>query len=341
MPHTLNAMQRRWLQPAWLITPWLALTPCAVLAQSNTVQCTGTVSGGALNIGDIVPWRAAGKLASGTVSVQCRNNGGDTKLSVCLNIGTGTAGGSVITDRKIKSPSGDTLPINITTTNGEIFGSYYSGKTAVQLPEASIKRNATYTFNPVPITVAIGSGAPATATTGRYTSSYAGIHTAMTIEANNFWPNCLNVEPRPGQLFEFSVSANVPDFCEVTSKINNMVFPETAGIQDVRKTATTSVQVRCTNGTPYRINLSPSNGSTTGVGKLSAISPAGNTDQVEYRLFQDESASTTPWGNQPMNGKQGTGSGEPQTMNIYGAIAPNLNATPGDYKDTVVLTVSY
>lgn len=107
--------------------------------------------------------------------------------------------------------------------------------------------------------------------------------------------------------------------------------------------ATPGIKVTCSKTTPYVVKLTPSNNDSAGAGKLGHASAA---DKIDYQLRQATGASAAVWGNTGSlgavgNSVAGTGNGAAQGFQVHATIAGVNNVTPGEYKDTVTVMVSY
>jgi len=112
----------------------------------------------------------------------------------------------------------------------------------------------------------------------------------------------------------------------------------TQGVLAANVDQTSTVQVTCTNTTPYTIGLDAGTGTgaTVAARKLSS---GGNT--VSYTLYAD-AAHTTIWGNTPASDTvAGTGNGSAQSFTVYGRVPPQGAPAPGNYSDTITVTVMY
>ncbi|MCU0188819.1 Csu type fimbrial protein, partial [Citrobacter freundii] len=75
----------------------------------------------------------------------------------------------------------------------------------------------------------------------------------------------------------------------------------------------------------------------------------GSSQYIPYQLYQNSTYSTvwdTTGGITSVGGSGGiskTGSGNPQSTNVYGKIPQGtaISTTPGNYSDTIVVTVTY
>lgn len=61
---------------------------------------------------------------------------------------------------------------------------------------------------------------------------------------------------------------------------------------------------------------------------------------INYGLYQDATRSVA-WGNTNATGVQGTGTGQPQSLTVYGRVPPQPVPGAGTYSDTIVITLSY
>jgi spore coat protein U-like protein len=112
----------------------------------------------------------------------------------------------------------------------------------------------------------------------------------------------------------------------------------TQGVLAANVDQTSTIQVTCTNTTPYNIGLNAGTGSgaTVAVRKLTS---GGAT--VNYSLYSD-SGRATVWGNTVSTDTvAGTGNGSAQSYTVYGRIPAQTTPAPGNYTDTITVTVTY
>ena len=112
----------------------------------------------------------------------------------------------------------------------------------------------------------------------------------------------------------------------------------TLGVLASNTDQTSTIQVACTNTTPYNIGLDVGTGSgaTVAVRKLTS---GGAT--VNYSLYSD-SGRTTVWGTTiGTDTVAATGSGSAQSYTVYGRIPAQTTPAPGNYADTITVTVTY
>ena len=133
-----------------------------------------------------------------------------------------------------------------------------------------------------------------------------------------------------------NVSMTIQGECKINAA-TNMSFG-TRGTIDANFEATSTMDVQCTNTTPYTVGLNAGlgTGATTTTRKMTL---SGAT--VDYQLFRDSGRSQN-WGNTPgTDTHAGTGSGSVQQLTIYGRVPQQTTPAPGVYQDTVQITVTY
>ena len=67
----------------------------------------------------------------------------------------------------------------------------------------------------------------------------------------------------------------------------------------------------------------------------------GGTETVQYQMFQD-AGRTSNWGlTADTEDVTGTGDGTVQTHTVYGRVPIQTTPQPGDYDDTVTVSLTY
>jgi spore coat protein U-like protein len=112
----------------------------------------------------------------------------------------------------------------------------------------------------------------------------------------------------------------------------------TAGVLTANVDQTSTIQVQCTNTTPYNIGLDAG----TGTGATVAVRKMTNgANTINYSLYSD-SGHTTVWGNTiGTNTVSATGDGAAQSYTVYGRVPPQTTPAPATYTDTITVTVTY
>ena len=142
------------------------------------------------------------------------------------------------------------------------------------------------------------------------------------------------------QTTNLNVSATMPIGCSVTTtgvNFGNVTYAPDGG------SATGDVTVNCTNGLPYNIAL---DGGMALMGGTRTLIPAAFS-VIYYWLYQDAGASIE-WGDSDFNNSYSngssmgdTGSGANQSHPVYATFIGDDQIPPGNYTDTVIVTVHY
>jgi len=134
----------------------------------------------------------------------------------------------------------------------------------------------------------------------------------------------------------FAVQMTVTATCTVNSA-TTLNFG-TQGVLSTNVDQTSTIQVTCTNTTPYNIGLNAGTGTGATVATRKMTSGA-NT--VNYTLYSN-SGRTTVCGNTVGTYTQAaTGNGSAQSYTVYGRVPSQAAPAPGTYSDTITVTVTY
>jgi len=136
----------------------------------------------------------------------------------------------------------------------------------------------------------------------------------------------------------FDVTLRIVADCTIA--VGNMDFGQNQGVLNSTVTATSSINVTCTNTTPYNLGLNAGTG-TGSSGTTRYLSGTGaNTGTVQFMLNQ--TAGGTPWGNtQGTNTLGSVGTGAQVTHTVYGQILAQNTPAPDTYKSTITATVYF
>ena len=136
----------------------------------------------------------------------------------------------------------------------------------------------------------------------------------------------------------FDVSMRIIADCTIGA--NGIDFGQTQGVLTQAITGNSSINVTCTNTTPYNIGLSAGTG-TGSTGTTRYLSGTGaNTSTVRFNLYQ--APGSGQWGNtQGTDTVGGTGSGAQQTVTVYGEIPAQATPAPDSYKSTITATIYF
>jgi spore coat protein U-like protein len=168
---------------------------------------------------------------------------------------------------------------------------------------------------------------------GAYSSIFSGGQARFNYDGYLLIPpTCAALTQNPS-LPSFTVQANVDRTCNVSAETINF---GNHGILNTQIDARSKLSVTCTLNLPYSIALSggSSNAPPT------ARKMMKNSESVTYGLYLDN-ARQQPWGSGAGQIASGTGAGAAQDYFVYGRVAPQATPSPGDYSDTVAVTVTY
>jgi len=137
------------------------------------------------------------------------------------------------------------------------------------------------------------------------------------------------------QTTTFPVTARVAAACQIDSA-TDLDFGLYIGR---RADAKSDITVTCTRSTPYNVGLDAgtSQGATVTTRKMTG--PGGDT--LGYSLYSD-SFRRKNWGDTVgVDTVSGTGNGRRQRLTVYGRVDRGQESAPGDYIDTITVTITY
>jgi spore coat protein U-like protein len=136
----------------------------------------------------------------------------------------------------------------------------------------------------------------------------------------------------------FDVTLKIIADCTIAA--NALDFGQSQGVLATNVSVNTTLNVTCTNTTPYNVGLSAGTGtgSTTAARVMSGT--GANTSTVNFNLLQASGGAN--WGStQGTDTKSGVGSGASQTLTVYGVVPAQTTPQPDTYKSTITATVSF
>lgn len=159
--------------------------------------------------------------------------------------------------------------------------------------------------------------------------------TAALLAVGSLTAISANADTKTGS---FDVKLDITKTCNVTAVVGTQDITfgsRIAGATVPEASQTTPISVNCSKGTAYNIGL-------LGTGVMTRT--AAPLDTVAYTLLKATGGAT--WGN---TGSEvgGTGTGmkpaQAKTHTVFASLAAGAtdDLTPGSYKDTVVVTVTY
>lgn len=136
----------------------------------------------------------------------------------------------------------------------------------------------------------------------------------------------------------FEVSLKIVANCVIAAL--PLDFGQAQGVLATAVNVNTTLNVTCTNTTPYNVGLSAGTGSGSSGTTRYLAGTGGNVQTVQYNLFQ--TAGATVWGNtQGTDTHSGTGNGASQPITVYGQVPVQATPMPDTYKSTVTATVYF
>lgn len=311
----------------------LASLALALLALPAGAVCTATAP--SVAFGSYSPISGNPNDVQGTIQVSCSGISVSTRVRACINIGPGAAGSSV--SPRVMANGSQTLNFNIyTDANRTIpWGSRSTGTvTPVMLDFPVLLGNGSAS---APYYARL-LGNQTTATPGAFSSQFTGLNAEVTyIEYLASPPDC-SALASPTIPIPFTATATVVADCTISATALDF---GTVGTLTSNHDATSSLSVRCTSGAPYSIALNAGTGTGATVAAR-VMTRSSGTQTVTYQLFTDTNR-TRLWGDGTAGTVQntGTGSGNTQTVTIYGRVPPQVTPQAGSYSDTVTATITY
>lgn len=322
---------------------WL---PMGSAQAAPNVTCTASMNTGTVNISDaITPANADRADINGTVNYRCTNSGTAGYVSVCLGVDGGNYNNTIINPRYLTAPNGSKLAFTMTLPKGDLWGP--RNGTGSEYNSGPLLIPATSSISgDVAINISLLSGYNNTsATPGLHLNSFNGNHTTLTFETSGDGlpaPNC-GTGAQGEDRFPFTVQATVVPSCAVTATSDVNLGSHSASQTGITGSNNNAISVTCTNDASYSIGLTPSNNNTGGAGVMKGT--GSNADKVPYQLRSSSGTGGTIWGNTTTattvgNGLAGIGSGVAQAQTVYVTV-PNADFKPGNYSDTVTISVNY
>lgn len=135
----------------------------------------------------------------------------------------------------------------------------------------------------------------------------------------------------------FDVTLRILADCTIAA--NSLDFGQT-GVITASITGSSTINVTCTNTTPYNVGLDAGTGAGS-AGTTRFLNGTGaNTDTVAFNLYRTPGSGL--WGsNQGVDTMAGTGNGNAQTLTVYGEVPAQKAPTPDNYKSTITATVYF
>lgn len=299
-----------------------------------TITCSSAAMSG-LAFGSVDP-QSSQTDSTSNFAYTCSNSKGSTySATICFSIGE--PGGRQTNPRQMLDAAGDALNFQMYQDPGRsiIWGSQFFGSPTPLVVNVTLASGGT--INGTATLYGRVLGSQNTAIPASYTDQYNNGDTAVTInqQQGNASPGSCS-GAASGPYFPFLVSATVVKKCTVSAGTLN--FGNGVGLLTSAVNATTTLGVQCSNGTPYNVGLDA--GQNSG-GSITARKMVLGANGISYQLYQNAARSTV-WGTTiGTNTVAGTGTGNTQSLTVYGSVPAQTTPPAGTYNDTVTVTVTY
>ncbi|AYD62699.1 spore coat U domain-containing protein [Achromobacter sp. B7] len=146
------------------------------------------------------------------------------------------------------------------------------------------------------------------------------------------------VNAQAGPTANFNVTLTITANCVIAA--NNLAFG-THGVLNTAITGNTTLNVTCSNTTPYTVGLSSGTGTGSSGTTRFMQGTGSNTATVAYQLYQPNSP-TVVWGDaQVADRVGGVGNGSAQALVVNGTVPVQTTPAPDTYSSTVTATVYF
>lgn len=313
----MNARAANSLRLAFMaLASWLFLA-----SAGSAASCSASVSD--INFGNVSVRAGAVNQTSGIITVTCTGLL-EPLTGACINFGPGSGGaGGGNSPRYMQRGDGALLNYQLRPLgNGGTFGTLNSMFVKPPLLGGTI--SVPFYADITSQTVGVG--------TGSYSSTFSGtanVSLTYGVLACGLLGTTVPVPP-------FTVSAEVVPSCEIDVTTLSFGFISSSLNSPVDEAAT--VNVRCTSDTSYSVRMGLGTGPGVSDPAMRRMTSGSNT--LAYGLYRD-SARTQVWGDTPTTDVDANGMGSNQAFTVYGRIHPGQSPAPGNYSDSVVVTVNY
>jgi spore coat protein U-like protein len=275
-------------------------------AQLSSAVCSMSASG--VNFGTTT---GEATTAVGNLVLRCTGNG---NVSYSIALTTGLSG--VYPLRQMGSGGSDRLAYNLYTeaSLGTIWG---NGSGGSQLVTGRLQ------FQGQPVLIVV---VPVRARLPIQPAPAPGSYQDIILATLSY--------PGNEVLTEFEVTANESPSCAISA--TNLSFGD---YTQARLDGQSAITLACTHTTPWTVGLSQGTAPGATVTTRKMTGPGGAS--LPYALFQD-AARTVNWGNTVgIDTVRGTGTGDEQTLNVYGRVPASQAVGSGSYQDMIVVTLTF
>lgn len=318
--------------------PWLATLLFVVTALASTMigtgsahalSCTASVSAPAFGSPDIL---AGGAIdAVGSMSISCTGTGIERSITVlaCPNMNLGSGNLGIGAPQRVLANGTNKLSFNLYQDAYATLwgGSPDMGGTAPAVLVA-LDSNGNGTSSSLPIYARIAAG-QSTVPVGLYQS-------LITVDVRSSTTTGFGCDTviTNSSTSSFTISANYVSNCIMAT--SNLSFGTFGGLTAAID-AEAPLSLTCSTGGAYTLSLDGGQSAASDPTQR-RMSKSGST--LIYGLYRD-AARLLPWGSDVTTMRIGTGTGNAQTISVYGRIPVQAMPPPGTYQDVIVATVNY
>lgn len=277
-----------------------------------------------------------GSDAAGSVTLGCQSGASAGFLRYCLYLPEGAPLGG-IAPRRMTNYAGSALLYDLYSDASRTSiigpppsgGGYpvYSGVVAVAGSFSQVLATI-----PVYGRVRGGQNVPA----GNYQSQLSNSTLAWAFSPTSAPEDCTQSPSRGSVSFYFDASAAVPNNCRI-GLATDLDFG-THSPQPAVRDSTSTIIVRCPAGTPWSLGLGNGANNVAGVRRMQSASGS----YALYELYKDVARSQR-WGSAGPDLVTGVGQGiaTPQISTVYGRVPLQSPMAPGNYQDSIIVTLTY
>ncbi|WP_306395821.1 Csu type fimbrial protein [Telluria beijingensis] len=323
----------RWLLAALLL--WLMAAPGA-----RADNCVANMTD--VDFGVISPLASTDYTARGTLTVTCYWTLGQSPLllpaaNVCVNLGTGSGGGTG--DPRYMTSGARRLAFNLygdpSYTSAWLWGGNTStigakpiaGTLIGLLGLGGVTQSVTI-YGRIPAASLVGVGTSGNVDT-LYTASFAG-HGTVQYSFGAGKACTAGVT----EAFAFQARATVTNDCQISA--GNLVFGSGSPLSERRASAPLSVT--CTANSSYQISM---NGGQSGNPAARAMKNSVTGETLGYRISSTPDGAIWGDGSGGTLVYTGTGTGVTQSVMMHGLVPRQRAPTPGNYRDTITVQLTF
>lgn len=310
------------------ILPWLvAATGLFLGAEETRAQCSYTVSP-ILDFGTVTGLPTPQVDVAATISVTCSSLL-QVNRRVCLSIPEGT-GGITVADRRMVM-GGHSVQYQLYMDPGRtaVWGALGEAAPPLAIDFPLLIGSQTE--------VATVYGRVFGGQTGQAVGTYQSDLTPIVARWEDFAlsaPSCQDVASNASTLSTLPARLTIDTSCTVDA--NPLDFGSVSDLDG--NAASSNLSVTCTLDGPYTVALD--GGSVSGDVNDRRMQRASGPETIDYQLYRD-SGHTELWGDTPGSVVAGTGTGNAQSIPIFGLVPPQGLAPPGTYQDVITVTVTF